>query len=155
VLSRLSCVQLKFQPCNIAFIHILKSMRSRQKRFLQIETRQVMGKLLDEFNSYREKMNEKILAADNKVIKRLFSADTLTYQPGSLDVRTKEMLGLATSMVLRCDDCVKYHILKCHENGVTKEQFFEIFSVAYTVGGSIVVPHLRRAVEFLEELAAK
>ncbi len=114
-----------------------------------------MGKLLDEFNSYREKMNEKILAADNKVIKRLFSADTLTYQPGSLDVRTKEMLGLATSMVLRCDDCVKYHILKCHENGVTKEQFFEIFSVAYTVGGSIVVPHLRRAVEFLEELAAK
>lgn len=113
-----------------------------------------MGKLLDEFNSYREKMNEKILAADNKVIKRLFSADTLTYQPGALDVRTKEMLGLATSMVLRCDDCIKYHILKCHENGITKEQFFEIFSVAYTVGGSIVVPHMRRAVEFLEELAA-
>ncbi len=111
-----------------------------------------MGKLLNEFNSYREKMNEKILAADNKVIKRLFSADTLTYQPGALDVRTKEMLGLATSMVLRCADCIKYHILKCHENDVTKEQFFEIFSIAYTVGGSIVVPHLRRAVEFLEEL---
>ena len=111
-----------------------------------------MGKLLNEFNSYREKMNERILAADNKVIKRLYSVDTLTYQPGALDVRTKEMLGLATSMVLRCDDCIRYHIIQCHEEGITIEQFFEIFSVAYTVGGSIVVPHLRRAVEFLEDL---
>ncbi|UCC79791.1 MAG: carboxymuconolactone decarboxylase family protein [Candidatus Zixiibacteriota bacterium] len=111
-----------------------------------------MGKLLDEFNSYRDRMNEKILAEDNKVLKRLYTVDTLTYQPGALDTRTKEMLGLATSMVLRCDDCIKYHIIKCHENGVTREQFFEIFGVAYTVGGSIVVPHLRRAVEFLEEL---
>jgi len=112
----------------------------------------IMGKLLDQFNAYRDKMNERILAEDNKVIKRLHSVDTLTYQPGALDVRTKEMLGLATSMVLRCDDCVRYHIVKCHENGVTKEQFFEIFSVAYTVGGSIVVPHLRRAVEFLDDV---
>lgn len=111
-----------------------------------------MGKLLDEFNSYRDRMNKRILAEDNKVLKRLYSADTLTFQPGALDTRTKEMMGLATSMVLRCDDCVKYHIIKCHENGVTKEQFFEIFSVAYTVGGSIVVPHLRRAVEFLEDM---
>jgi len=111
-----------------------------------------MGMLLDEFNSYREKMNEKILAEDNKVIKRLYSVDTLTYQAGALDTRTKEMLGLAASMVLRCDDCIKYHIIKCHENGATKEQFFEIFAVAYTVGGSIVVPHLRRAVEFLEDM---
>jgi AhpD family alkylhydroperoxidase len=111
----------------------------------------IMGKLLDEFNSYRDRMNERILAEDNKVLKRLYAVDTLTYHPGALDVRTKEMLGLATSMVLRCDDCIRYHIIKCHENGVTKEQFFEIFSVAYTVGGSIVVPHLRRAVEFLEE----
>ncbi len=110
-----------------------------------------MGKQLDEFNSYRDRMNEKILAEDNKVLKRLYAVDTLTYQPGALDTRTKEMLGLATSMVLCCDDCIKYHIIKCHENGVTREQFFEIFSVAYTVGGSIVVPHLRRAVEFLEE----
>ncbi len=110
-----------------------------------------MGKQLDEFNSYRDRMNEKILAEDNKVLKRLYAVDTLTYQPGALDVRTKEMLGLATSMVLRCDECIKYHIIKCHENGVTRKQFFEIFSVAYTVGGSIVVPHLRRAVEFLEE----
>ena len=111
-----------------------------------------MGKLSNDFNSYRDKMNERILAADNKVIKRLYSADTLTYQPGALDVKTKEILGLATSMVLRCDDCIRYHIIKCHEEGVTKEQFFEIFSVAYTVGGSIVVPHLRRAVEFLEDM---
>ncbi len=111
-----------------------------------------MPKLLDEFNTYREKMNEKILGADNKPIKRLYSMDTLTYQDGALDSRTKEMLGLATSMVLRCDDCVKYHIIKCHELGVTREQFFDIFSVATTVGGTIVVPHLRRAVEFLEEL---
>lgn len=113
-----------------------------------------MGKMLDEFNAYRGRMNERILAADNKVIKRLYSVDTLTYQPGAVDVRTKEMLGLATSMVLRCDDCIKYHIIKCHEQGLSKEQFFEVFSVAYTVGGSIVVPHLRRAVEFLEELEA-
>jgi AhpD family alkylhydroperoxidase len=111
-----------------------------------------MGRLLDEFNAYRDKMNKKILEEDNKVIKRLYSADTLTYQDGALDVRTKEMLGLATSMVLRCDDCIKYHIIKCHENGVNREQFFEIFSVAYTVGGSIVVPHLRRAVEFLDDM---
>jgi AhpD family alkylhydroperoxidase len=111
-----------------------------------------MGALLDEFNAYRDKMNQKILEADNRVIKRIYSVDTLTYQEGALDVRTKEMLGLATSMVLRCDDCIKYHISKCHELGVTKEQFFEIFSVACTVGGTIVIPHLRRAVEFLEDI---
>jgi AhpD family alkylhydroperoxidase len=111
-----------------------------------------MGKLSDEFNSYRDKMNERILAEDNKVIKRLYSVDTLTYQPGALDVRTKEMMGLIVSMALRCDDCVRYHIVKCHENGVTREQFFEIFSVAYTAAGSIIVPHLRSAVEFLDDV---
>ena len=111
-----------------------------------------MGKLLNEFNSYRDRMNQKILDADNKAIKRFFSVDTITYQPGALDVKTKEMLRLASSMVLRCDDCIKYHILKCHENGLTKDEFFDIFSVALVVGGSIVIPHLRRAVEFLEEL---
>jgi len=110
-----------------------------------------MGKMLNEFNAYRDKMNQKILSEDNKAVKRFFSVDTITYQPGALDVKTKEMMGLATSMVLRCDDCVKYHIIKCHENGVTKDEFFEIFSVALVVGGSIVVPHMRRAVEFLEE----
>jgi AhpD family alkylhydroperoxidase len=97
-------------------------------------------------------MNQKILDADNTTIKRFYSLDTLTYQRGSLDVRTKEMLGLVSSMVLRCDDCIKYHIIKCRENGVTKDEFFDIFSVATVVGGSIVIPHLRRAVEFLEDL---
>lgn len=111
-----------------------------------------MGKMLDEFNSYRDRMNKKILDADNKAIKRFYSVDTLTYQPGALNVKTKEMLGLASSLVLRCDDCVKYHIIKCHENSVSKEEFFEIFSVALVIGGSIVIPHIRRAVEFLEEL---
>ena len=112
-----------------------------------------MGKLLDEFNSYRDRMNQKILDSDNKAIKRFYSVDTIAYEPGALDVKTKEMMGLASSMVLRCDDCIKYHIIKCHENGVTKDEFFEIFSVALVVGGSIVIPHLRRAVEFLEDLA--
>ncbi len=111
-----------------------------------------MGKLLDEFNGYRDRMNQKILDADNKAIKRFYSVDTIAYQPGALDVKTKEMMGLASSMVLRCDDCIKYHIIKCHENSVSKDEFFEIFSVALVVGGSIVIPHMRRAVEFLEEL---
>ena len=111
-----------------------------------------MGKLLDEFNSYRDRMNQKILDSDNKAIKRFYSVDTIAYEPGALDVKTKEMMGLASSMVLRCDDCVKYHIIKCHENSVSKEEFFEIFSVALVVGGSIVIPHMRRAVEFLEEI---
>lgn len=110
-----------------------------------------MGKMLDEYNAYRDKMNQKILEADNRVIKRIYSVDTLTYQDCALDKKTKEMLGLVASMVLHCDDCVKYHIAKCHDLGVSKEQFFEIFSVACTVGGTIVIPHLRRAVEFLED----
>lgn len=111
-----------------------------------------MGKLVEEFNNYRLRMNEKILAADNKVMKRIYSIDTLTYQDGALSARTKEMLGLATSMVLRCDDCVKYHLGKCHELGVTTAEVFEIFSVANLVGGTIVIPHTRRAVEYWEEL---
>jgi AhpD family alkylhydroperoxidase len=111
-----------------------------------------MGKLIDDFNAYREKMNEKILATDNKVMKRIYSVDTLTYQDGALSAKTKEMLGLATSMVLRCDDCVKYHLGKCHELGVTTAEVFEIFSVANLVGGTIVIPHTRRAVEYWEEL---
>jgi AhpD family alkylhydroperoxidase len=110
-----------------------------------------MGKLSDEFNSYRDRMNKKILETDNKAIKRFYAVDTLTYQDGALPAKTKEMLGLAASMALRCDDCIKYHIIKCHENGVTEDEFFEIFSVALTIGGSVVIPNMRRAVEFLEE----
>ena len=111
-----------------------------------------MGKLMAEFDAYRAKMNEKILAADNKVMKRIYSIDTLTYQEGALSSKVKEMLGLATSMVLRCDDCIKYHLGKCFELGVTTDEIFEVFSVANVVGGTIVIPHTRRAVEYWEEL---
>ncbi len=113
-----------------------------------------MGKLVAEFNAYRSKMNEKILSSDNKVMKRIYSLDTLTYQEGALSSKTKEMLGLATSMVLRCDDCIKYHLEKCHDLGATTEEIFEVFGVANVVGGTIVIPHTRRAVEFWEELNA-
>lgn len=101
-----------------------------------------------EFNDYRQRMNEQILAADNKVIKRFFNLDTNTYQAGALDVRTKEMLGLACSMVLRCDDCIKYHLGKCHEEGLNDEEIYEVFAIANIIGGSIVIPHFRRAVEY-------
>ena len=111
-----------------------------------------MGNLVKEFNEYRERMNEKILSGGNKVMKRIYGIDTLTYTDGALDTQTKEMLGLVASMVLRCDDCVKYHLGKCYEQGVTTDQIFEIFSVANVVGGTIVIPHTRRALEYWEEL---
>jgi AhpD family alkylhydroperoxidase len=107
---------------------------------------------LKEYREYRQKMNEKILAGDNKVIKRIFNLDTNTYMDGALDARTKEMLGLVSSMVLRCDDCIKYHVEQCFILGVKKDELFEIFSVANVVGGTIVIPHMRRAIEFWDEL---
>lgn len=107
---------------------------------------------IQEFNAYRSKMNEVILEKDNKVLKRFFSLDTQTYQDGALPLQTKEMLGLVASMVLRCDDCIKYHLGGCFEAGVTTDQMYEIFSVANIVGGSIVIPHTRRAAEYWEEL---
>jgi AhpD family alkylhydroperoxidase len=111
-----------------------------------------MSRQIEDFNSYRQKMNEKILGADNLVIKRLFNLDTNTYTDGALSSKVKEMIGLSASMVLRCDDCVKYHLQKCYELGVSKEEVFEVFAVSNIVGGTIVIPHLRRAVEFWEEL---
>lgn len=111
-----------------------------------------MADLVTEFNDYRARMNEKILAADNVVLKRLFNLDTNTYAEGALNVKTKEMLGLVASMVLRCDDCVKYHLEKCRANGVSTDEVFEVFAVANIVGGTIVIPHTRRAVEFWEAL---
>jgi AhpD family alkylhydroperoxidase len=111
-----------------------------------------MGSRVEEFESFRHKMNERILGSDHRAIKRFFGVDTLTYEPGALDAKTKEMLGLVASMVLRCDDCVSYHIGQCRKEGVTREEMFDIFSVALTVGGSIVIPHLRRAVAYLDEL---
>ncbi len=111
-----------------------------------------MANSVKEFNDYRTKMNEKILASDNIVLKRLYNLDTNTYAEGALSVKTKEMLGLVASMVLRCDDCIKYHLEKCKENNTTTEEVFEIFAVANIVGGTSVIPHTRRAVEFWEEL---
>jgi len=112
-----------------------------------------MSKLVEEFNAYRSRMNEKILASDNKVMKRIYGVDTLAYQEGALSTKVKEMLGLVSSMVLRCDDCVKYHLEKCHDQAVSTEEIFEIFAVANLVGGTIVIPHTRRALEYWEELS--
>ena len=97
-------------------------------------------------------MNEKILADNNKVIKRIFNLDTNAYQAGALDVKTKELLGLVASAVLRCDDCIKYHLETAYKAGITKEQVMEALSIATLVGGTIVIPHLRRAYEFWEAL---
>ena len=105
-----------------------------------------------EFTAFRQRMNERILSEDNQVVRRFFALDTQTYKPGALDVKTKELLGLVASMVLRCDDCISYHVAQCKEAGVTREEFFETFSVGLVVGGSIVIPHLRRAVDFLDQL---
>jgi AhpD family alkylhydroperoxidase len=111
-----------------------------------------MSQLVNEFNEYRTKMNEVILGKNNLVMKRLWNLDTNTYEEGSLSTQTKEMLGLVASMVLRCDDCIKYHLGKCYEQQVTTEQVYEIFAVANIVGGTIVIPHTRRAAEYWEEL---
>lgn len=112
-----------------------------------------MGKKLTEFNDYREKMNKRLMSADNnKVLKRIYSLDTLTYEEGALSTKTKEMLGLVSSMVLRCDDCIKYHLITCHELGVTEAELMEIIGVANLVGGTIVIPHTRRAIEFWDDL---
>lgn len=111
-----------------------------------------MTDIVDEFNAYRERMNDRVLATDSLVIKRFFNLDTNAYQDGALPGKTKEMMGLVASMVLRCDDCVRYHVQECHRAGVTREEFDELFGVALVVGGSIVIPHLRRAVEFLDAL---
>ena len=108
--------------------------------------------MIDTFRSYREKMNEKLLAQDNKVIKRIFNLDTNAYMDGALTTKTKEMLGLVSSMVLRCDDCVKYHLDTCYEHKFTTEEIMEIFAIANLVGGTIVIPHTRRALEYWEEL---
>ncbi|MDO8897771.1 MAG: carboxymuconolactone decarboxylase family protein [Bacteroidales bacterium] len=108
---------------------------------------------IEAFNIYRKKMNDRMMAApNNKIMKRIYSLDTLTYEPGALDSKTKEMLGLVASMVLKCDDCIYYHLEKCNELGVTTDEIMEIFGVANLVGGTIVIPHTRRALEFWDEL---
>jgi AhpD family alkylhydroperoxidase len=105
-----------------------------------------------EFAEFRRRMNERILEHDNQVVRRFFALDTQTYKDGALDLKTKELLGLVASLVLRCDDCISYHIAQCRQAGVKRDEFFETFGVGLVVGGSIVIPHLRRAVDFLDQL---
>ncbi len=111
-----------------------------------------MSSIINEFNEYREKMNSRILEDNNKVIKRIFNLDTNAYMEGALSVKTKELLGLVASAVLRCDDCVRYHLETCHKEGLSKEEVVEALSIATLVGGTIVIPHLRRAYEFWDAL---
>ena len=105
-----------------------------------------------QFTAFRQRMNKRILDEPNQVVRRFFALDTQTYKAGALDVKTKELMGLTASMVLRCDDCISYHVAQCVEAGVTREELFEAFSVGLVVGGSIVIPHLRRAVDFLDQV---
>lgn len=106
---------------------------------------------IEEFNSFRKKMNEIILRKGTLGIKRFFALDTQTYNAGALSTKVKELLGLVASLVLRCNDCITYHTLQCYELGVSEEEFYDAFTVALVVGGSIVIPHLRNAVDILEE----
>lgn len=108
--------------------------------------------LITEFNDYRQRMNDVILQEDNKTLKRFFSLDGQAYKDGALPMKTKELLGLVASMVLRCDDCIKYHLGKCHELGMTRAEIYDVFAIANLVGGSICIPHTRRAAEYWMEL---
>ncbi len=108
--------------------------------------------LVEDFNSYRSKMNERIMASDSLIIKRIFNLDTNAYAPGALDVKSKELIGLTCSLVLRCDDCVRYHLGKCKEVGLTTDEVQEAMGISTLIGGTIVVPHLRRAFEYWDEL---
>jgi len=111
-----------------------------------------MANIVEDFNAYRLKMNDKLLADNNKIVKRIFNLDTNAYAEGALDVKTKELLGLVASTVLRCDDCIKYHLETAYKNGITKAEMMEAMGIATLVGGTIVIPHLRKAYEFWEAL---
>ncbi len=112
-----------------------------------------MDDAVSAFRQYRERMNERILGEDNRVIKRMFSVDSLAYGgDGPLDRKTRELLGLVASLVLRCDDCVKYHLGGCRDAGLERAEIVAGMSIGLVVGGTIVIPHLRRAVEYLDAL---
>lgn len=111
-----------------------------------------MGEKIDKFNQFRSAINEKLLNANNLGIKRFFNLDHQAYSDGVLPVKIKELLGLVASCVLRCDDCITYHIVQCARQNVSKEEFLEAFNIVLIVGGSITIPHIRRAFETLEEL---
>ena len=110
---------------------------------------------LEEFRRFRERMNAEILRENNLVVNRFFALDGRAYEAGALDVKTKELLGLVASLVLRCDDCITYHVIRCREEGVTRAEAFEALSIGLIVGGSIVIPHMRRAVDRWSEVEAK
>ena len=110
---------------------------------------------LEEFRRYREKMNERILSAGNLSIKRFFALDGRAYQKGLLDVKTKEMMGLVASTVLRCNDCIIFHVIRCVQEGASNEELLEALNIALVVGGSITIPHIRRAVEALDQCREK
>ena len=110
---------------------------------------------IEQFKRYRERMNKRILSTKNLNIKRFFALDTRAYEKGALDVKTKEILGLVASTVLRCNDCITYHIIRCVEEGISDQEFFEAINVALIVGGSMTIPHVRRAVEILDECRRK
>lgn len=114
-----------------------------------------MENKLEQFRKLREAMNQRILEGGHKGIQRFFALDTQAYQDGALPSKTKELMGLCASMVLRCDDCVSYHVIRCKEEGCSNEEIMEAFNVALVVGGSIVIPHLRRAVALLDEMDEK
>lgn len=109
-----------------------------------------MTNRLSEFQDYRHQMNARIAAVDHLGIKRFFNLDTNAYEDGALSAKTKELLGLVASLVLRCNDCVDYHIIQCVDAGWTDEALYDAFNVGLVVGGSIVIPHLRHAVETLD-----
>lgn len=112
-----------------------------------------MGKKINDFNEFRREMNEGILTGGTRETKRFFNLDGAVYRDGTLSSKTKELLGLTASMVLRCNDCITYHVLQCDEAGVSREEFAEVFDVSLIVGGSIVIPHVRHAQAILDELA--
>ncbi len=111
-----------------------------------------MGEELKKYNKFREKMNKRILNSGNLELKRFFALDKNAYKDGALPASTKELLGLAASLGLRCDDCITYHLTRCVELGFSDEQLYEAFNVALVVGGSIVIPQLRKAFVILEEI---
>ena len=111
-----------------------------------------MSNLVEEFNAYRSKMNEKLIDENSKIIKRIFNLDANAYQAGTLDTPTKELMGLVASAVLRCDDCVRYHLEECYKNKMPKSAVVERLEIATLVGVTIVIPHLRKAFEYWEAL---
>ena len=113
-----------------------------------------MSKQLEQFKAYRQRMNEKILGCDHLGIKRFFNLDTKAYEDGALDGRTKELLGLVASTVLRCNDCIDYHLIQCVRLGFSDAELHDGLNVALVVGGSIVIPHLRHAFDTIEKLRA-